>query len=378
MFNHKWKNYKFDDLFEFEGSYSASREELGDEGVLYLHYGDMHTSSRNFVDVDNEYENLPRYKIKGTPKFLLNDGDLVFVDASEDYSGTCKTFLVKNKTNKPFVAGLHTFIARSKVDVVSNEFKKYLTEIPEVRRQIYKYVQGYKVYGINRDNLKKINVCLPNYDESLKIAEILDCWAKAVELQENKIRKLEEKKKALMQKLLTPKDDWDKIALNKLVKAKPSNLLIKNIKDRKGQYPVYGADGVSLMVDFYKYDCNAIGIITYGSGCGKVCFITGKHSILGTLTELHSCSDVNLKYIYYVLANFDFTKYKEISTTPNIYFDDFGKEIFSIPSRAEQNKIVAVLENIDYQIDKNIVYSEKLKMQQKALMQKLLTGEVRV
>ena len=203
-----WFNYCFDDLFEFEGSYSAPREELGDEGFLYLHYGDMHTSSRNFVDVDKDSETLPKYKIKGLPKFLLNDGDLVFVDYSEDYPGTCKTFLVKNKSNKPFVAGLHTFIARSKVNVVSNEFKKYLTEIPEVRKQIYKYVQGYKVYGINRENLKKINVNLPDYDESVKIAKILDCWARAVELQENKIKKLEEKKKALMQKLLKPQDDF--------------------------------------------------------------------------------------------------------------------------------------------------------------------------
>ena len=365
-----WENYKLQDLSLNKGEYgmNCSACEYSEGLKKYIRITDIDERG-NYIDNGAFVDDVD------VDKFVLKQNDIVFARTGASVG---KSYLYDEKDGELAYAG---FLIKFSIDKTKCNPKilKYIFYSSDYYRWVKIMSARSGQPGINAEEYGSYKVCIPqNRKEQDKIVEVLDAWAKAVDLQEQKVEKLKEKKKALIQKLLTPKADWVKVSLNKLVEAKPSNLLIKNIKDKEGNYPVYGAEGVSLMVDFYKHDCDSIGIITYGSGCGKVCYITGKHSVLGTLTELHACSDINLKYVYYALSNFDFTKYKEISTTPNIYFDDFGKEILSIPSYDEQNKIVAVLNNIDYQIDKNIVYSEKLKMQQKALMQKLLTGEIRV
>jgi type I restriction enzyme S subunit len=53
-FKGEWEVKTFGELFNFSGGYSASREQLSSEGHCYLHYGDIHKSSKTFVDVRAE------------------------------------------------------------------------------------------------------------------------------------------------------------------------------------------------------------------------------------------------------------------------------------------------------------------------------------
>ena len=96
------------DLFDFYGGLSKSRDELGEEGYAYLHYGDLHRGTFNLVSID-QYEQLPKCDISltGKEKCLMEDGDVAFLDASEDLEGTSRAVLIDNPENKPFIAGLH-------------------------------------------------------------------------------------------------------------------------------------------------------------------------------------------------------------------------------------------------------------------------------
>jgi type I restriction enzyme S subunit len=58
--------------------------------------------------------------------------------------------------------------------------------------------------------------------------------------------------------------------------------------------------------------------------------------------------------------------------------EDFLNHFFSIPSKKEQQKIAEVLSLADDEINLLKNELEELKLQKKALMQKLLTGQVRV
>jgi type I restriction enzyme S subunit len=82
-----WETKTLGELFNFGGGYSASRDQLSTEGYCYLHYGDVHGSTKTFVDTRADYQNIPKLNIplsKVSSKSLLDDGDVVFVDASED------------------------------------------------------------------------------------------------------------------------------------------------------------------------------------------------------------------------------------------------------------------------------------------------------
>ena len=121
-----------------------------------------------------------------------------------------------------------------------------------------------------------------------------------------------------------------------------------------------------------------MAIIKYGSGAGRVCYLTGKHSVLGTMAEMLPKEGVNIKFIYYVLKVFDFKKYIENSTTPNVYFEDYSEEKIVVPNLETQNRIVESLNAFDDYISLQKEKLAKIKEQRKAMQQYLLTGIVRV
>ncbi|MDN3369827.1 restriction endonuclease subunit S, partial [Ralstonia pseudosolanacearum] len=87
----KWKTRALCDLFNFNGGFTASRDQLSIDGHCYLHYGDIHTSNKSYIDVISEFLEIPKLNIplnKVRTSSLLKDGDVVFVDASEDDEGT--------------------------------------------------------------------------------------------------------------------------------------------------------------------------------------------------------------------------------------------------------------------------------------------------
>lgn len=116
-FSGEWIEKAFGELFDFSGGFSASREDLSLEGYCYLHYGDIHGSKRQYIDMLKDFSQIPKIQIdikRISSKSLLKNGDVVFVDASEDDSGVSKHIVVRNEKDIPFISGLHTIVAKQK------------------------------------------------------------------------------------------------------------------------------------------------------------------------------------------------------------------------------------------------------------------------
>ncbi len=131
------------------------------------------------------------------------DGDVVFADASEDYEGICKYVVVKNKENIPFLAGLHTIIARPKNDLISDDFKLHCFGTFNVKKQFAFHANGISVYGISKNSIAQISFPLPPLSEQIAIANILSTADREIDLHEKQLEELKKQKKALMQLLLT-------------------------------------------------------------------------------------------------------------------------------------------------------------------------------
>ena len=194
VFPSDWETDKtLGDLFDFYGGLSKSRDELGEEGYAYLHYGDLHRGTFNTVSIDH-YEQLPKCDISltGKEKCLMKDGDVAFLDASEDLEGTSRAVLIDNPENKPFIAGLHIIYGKAKNNSLDKWFKQYITSSESVKKQFQRLSVGFKVYGVNRDTIPRIRVSFPSsLKEQSRIAEILMKWDKAIELQDSLITALE-------------------------------------------------------------------------------------------------------------------------------------------------------------------------------------------
>jgi type I restriction enzyme, S subunit len=208
-FSGKWKATTMDDLFIFFGGTTASRDQLGTEGYCYLHYGDIHTSKKTFIDLPSESYDIPKLNIslsRIASGSLLKDGDVVFVDASEDDEGASRHIVINNPLNiLPFISGLHTIVARSKTASVDNVYKRFCFQTSSIKKQFYFFAVGTKVTGISKSNIGRITIPLPSLAEQSAIASVLSDMDAEIEVLEGRLAKARRIKDGMMQELLTGK-----------------------------------------------------------------------------------------------------------------------------------------------------------------------------
>ena len=202
-FSGEWKTKRLGDYVKFFRNGTNSRSELISEGkVKYLHYGDIHVNPNVYLDIgDTEIPCLPITKAKNLDR--LRDGDLVFVDASEDQDGIGKSVEIVNVRDVEAVAGLHTIAARFDKSVLADGFKAFLQYIPEFRRRLQRLGAGTKVFATNRAHIASAEIRLPPVEEQTAIAQVLsdmDAEIAALEARRDKTRAI---KQGMMQQVLT-------------------------------------------------------------------------------------------------------------------------------------------------------------------------------
>ncbi len=185
----------------FPRSYLAPNGEVGG-GVKYLHYGDIHTSARVYLDPTATA--LPALA-KDYARRLdrLSDGDLVFVDASEDVGGVGKSIEIMGSEGHQLVSGLHTIAVRFNKAVLADGFKAYLQFFPRFRDHLRRLAAGTKVYATNRAHIASAELRFPPPQEQRAIAAALsdmDAEIAALDRRRDKTRAL---KQGMMQQLLT-------------------------------------------------------------------------------------------------------------------------------------------------------------------------------
>ncbi len=189
-FNDEWKNIDLKNVFEYFSSNSLSRDQLSDSGIIKnIHYGDIHRKYSTIVDVDNDVDTYIKDINYNNKYEYCKNSDLIFADASEDYEGIGKVIELNNiKCNT--VSGLHTILARDKQNLFAPMFKGYYFNSPSIHNQIRILANGFKVYGISKDSINKLNINIPAKKEQSKIARTLYLLDKKIELQTKKIEDL--------------------------------------------------------------------------------------------------------------------------------------------------------------------------------------------
>lgn len=202
-FSGGWETRRLGEVFAFLGTANNPRSDLSEDGqVGYMHYGDVHGTSSSHLDCDNVH--VPRISgelVQRVP--LLQDGDLVMVDASEDYDGVGKSVEVKNVRGKKLVAGLHTLLLRGNKSIAADGFKGYLQFVPELRAALTRLATGISVYGISKNNVRNVKIKLPSVLEQAAIATVLSDMDAEIEALKARREKTRLVKQGITQELLT-------------------------------------------------------------------------------------------------------------------------------------------------------------------------------
>src|SRR5690606_18038424 len=102
------------------------------------------------------------------------DGDIIFVDASEDIKDIGKCIEIINLGNQKVLSGQHTILTRPKDKKFFIGFGGYLFQCSAITNQIKQESQGTKVLGISSKRLSKIKIFYPpSIKEQQKIADCL-------------------------------------------------------------------------------------------------------------------------------------------------------------------------------------------------------------
>jgi type I restriction enzyme S subunit len=136
----------------------------------------------------------------------LQNGDIVIVDASEDYDDVAKCVEIENLENIEAVAGLHTFLMRANPEILAPRFRSFALKENSVRKACKKLSTGISVLGLSKTNLSKVRLKVStNLKEQKAIGDFLFELNREVILEKEKLTQLKRQKKGLMQKLLTGK-----------------------------------------------------------------------------------------------------------------------------------------------------------------------------
>lgn len=202
-FSREWEVRRLGDHLSFLRNGTNSRAELLTEGdVRYLHYGDIHGSQNLLLSPTKiPMPCLPPEKAKRLD--CLEDGDLIFADASEDLEGVGKSVEVQGLEGVRVVAGLHTIALRFDKKILADGFKAYLQFIPEFRAHLRQLAAGTKVYATNRSHIASAEIKMPEIEEQTAIAAVLSDMDDELAELEARRDKSNQLKQGMMQELLS-------------------------------------------------------------------------------------------------------------------------------------------------------------------------------
>jgi type I restriction enzyme S subunit len=331
---------------------------------------------KNIVGFCNEQENL----INKTPLVIFGDHtkELKYIDFPFACGADGTKLLVSNKIETNYLYQILIFAIK---------------KLPSLG------------YSRHFSELKNIHIAIPSLKkERNTIAKLLSNWDEIIDKKGTLIKKLQVRKKGLIQKLLTGKnrlegftDEWKEKELSSYLqytprpKEKPVNpFLALGLRSHgKGVFHKPNFDPASIAMEtLYEVKKNDL-VLNITFAWEHAIAIANEKDEGGlvshrfpTYTFIDDISDA-LFFRYYVLQ--PRFKYLLGVISPGgagrnrvMSKKDFPKLLVKVPSYEEQKAISNVLNSVDQEIKIYQTQLKQLKTQKKGLMQQLLTGKIRV
>lgn len=214
-----WEVRPFKSLYELGKGLPITKEDLVENGMPVVSYGQIHSKSNIGVSLGNE---LLRYVsseyLRTHSQCILSLGDIAIADTSEDLEG-CGNSVLMNR-DEPVFAGYHTIIAKKRNDS-NSKFLAYVFLSENWRSQIRSTVHGVKLFSITKQILSQTSFPIPPLSEQQAIANYLDekCGKidEQVKLLEKKVEAYKNLKRSVINETVTR-------GLDKNVKLKDSGV----------------------------------------------------------------------------------------------------------------------------------------------------------
>lgn len=281
----------------------------------------------------------------------------------------------------------------NKVDV---EFLYY--SIINSEHKLLRLGNGSTFLEVSKNDFESFKIPIPPLPEQKAIAHVLSTADAAIQTTEKLIAQKEQRKKWLMQQLLTGKKrlkgfsgDWKKLGAGDVFKSvtkkgfadeellsatQDRGMIPRTMLEGRVTMPTTGTEGFKLVEvgDF---------VISLRSFQGGLEYSYYRGLVSPAYTVLKPKKPINEEFYKQYFKSYDFIGHLAIAVIgirdgKQISYDDFCTVKIPYPSIEEQTAIAQVLQAADKEISLLKAKAEKLREQKKGLMQVLLTGKVRL
>lgn len=259
---------------------------------------------------------------------------------------------------------------------------------------------GSTIKTIGLGLFKQLKIVYPSIFEQQQIATILSTWDESITKTQQLIAQLQQRNKGLMQQLLTGKKDWKEYRIGDLleevkrpVKWDDEELYnLISIRRRSGgaffRESLYGKQILTKQLFITEEDDFLISKMQIVHGASAVVpkELAGM-KISGSYIAVHAKNEkvLDIHFLNWLSKTPWFYRLTYVSSygvhieKMTFDFDDFKRrKILLPPSVNEQKTIAEILQTATDEVRINEQKLSALQQQKKGLMQKLLTGEVRV
>jgi type I restriction enzyme S subunit len=282
---------------------------------------------------------------------------------------------------------------------VSPEFLAYSLVASKQRLRGFVDTAGHGTGRLASDFLQALLILLPPRHEQSSITRCLTAWDKAITQTEKLIEAKKKLKKGLMQQLLTGKRRLSEFR-EPWLKKKLGEVFCERKETNYPELPllsITGGRGVILHSETERKDSSAEDKSQYKRlATGDIGYntmrmwqgVSALSSLEGIVSPAYTICvpkhDIDGSFAAY-LFKFPpvvhlFYRYSQglVSDTLNLKFPQFAQVTVDLPPLSEQKKIASVLGSLDREIASLVDLLDRIKEQKRGLMQKLLTGQIRV
>jgi len=242
---------------------------------------------------------------------------------------------------------------------------------------------GSGVQNLNKEVVSKLLIPLPPLQEQKAIAKVLSDVDELIASIEKLINKKQNIKQGTMQLLLTGKKrlpgftgEWEVKQVGDVLKVKHGKSQ-HQVATEDGQYPILATGGEIGRADQYLFNKPSVLIGRKGT-IDRPQYVETPFWTIDTLFYTDIYNDSEPKYIYYLFSTIDWYSYNEASGVPSLNASTIEKINISLPPLPEQKAIAQILSDMDAEIEALEKKLQKYKLVKEGMMEKLLTGKVRL
>jgi type I restriction enzyme S subunit len=208
-----WEVLPIKNLFKFNKGLSITKEDLTEDGVSVISYGQIHSKDNKYYKINPA---LIRFIPYSHPQISQNErvkpGDFIFADTSEDLIGTGNFIL--NDGMESLYSGYHTILLKPKNEnQILSRYLSFLFLSESWRAQIRSQVSGIKLFSLTQKIFKSSMLVIPPAVERELIASYLENRLTRIEklvlIKEDEVQELEQYKKSLIYEVVTGKKEID-------------------------------------------------------------------------------------------------------------------------------------------------------------------------